>query len=102
MAIYIQIFPLYHPMNSSYDEKSTSTYLISSTFGESANMLPLIFLAAFLLSLAKASLKYKGADVSSILKLEKEGVKFKTTSGTIAPFESILGQSGAIGVHQRI
>lgn len=65
-------------------------------------MLILTIIVTLLFSTVNAALKYKGADISSVLKLEGEGIKFKTTSGTVTPFEKILAQSGANSIRQRI
>ena len=57
---------------------------------------------ALLSSCADAALQFKGADISSLLLLEKAGLTYKSTSGTVTPFEKLLAQSGANSVRQRV
>jgi len=49
-----------------------------------------------------AALTYKGADISSLLMLEDQGISYKSTSGAVTPFEKLLAQSGANSIRQRI
>jgi len=69
----------------------------SSTF----RMLPIYLLFASLAGV-KAALTYKGVDWSSILVTERAGKTYKTASGTVQPFETILKSSGVNTVRQRL
>ncbi|PVH96775.1 glycoside hydrolase family 53 protein [Periconia macrospinosa] len=51
---------------------------------------------------ALAALNYKGVDWSSTLVVERQGVKFKNTAGTVQQLETILKNSGVNIVRQRI
>lgn len=62
----------------------------------------LTWLAAGLLSTVSASLTYKGADISSLLLLEEEGITYKWTDGYVEAFEYILEKSGANTIRQRV
>lgn len=52
--------------------------------------------------LAACALTHKGVDWSSTIVLENSGKTFKTTSGAVAPFETILKSSGVNTVRQRL
>lgn len=62
----------------------------------------LLVAAGLFSSTTYASLKYKGADISSLLLLESEGHTYKTTSGTTEKLEVILKNSGANTIRQRV
>lgn len=64
----------------------------------------LFFITATLLLFhsASAALKYKGADISSLLTLESAGKSFKSASGITTPLEVLLKQSGANTIRQRV
>jgi len=64
-------------------------------------MLPIYLLFASLAGV-KAALTYKGVDWSSILVTERAGKTYKTASGTVQPFETILKSSGVNAVRQRL
>ncbi|CAE6343995.1 unnamed protein product [Rhizoctonia solani] len=51
---------------------------------------------------AVAALQYKGADISSLLKLESQKQTYKWANGYIEGFEWILKKSGANSVRQRV
>lgn len=57
---------------------------------------------ASLLSLTSANLQYRGADISSLLVEERNGISYKTTSGASAKLETILAQNGVNAVRQRL
>jgi arabinogalactan endo-1,4-beta-galactosidase len=61
-----------------------------------------VTLAAVTLFACSYALTYKGADISSLISLERQGKSFKTSSGSTAPFESILASSGANIARQRV
>ena len=63
------------------------------------SFLPLV---ALFLQGVSATLQFKGADISSLLTLEKSGKSYKSTSGAVTPFEKLLAQSGANSVRQRV
>lgn len=52
--------------------------------------------------LAEAALQWKGADISSIITLENSGQRYKSSSGTVTPLETLLKQAGANTVRQRV
>ncbi|CAJ2501421.1 Uu.00g042740.m01.CDS01 [Anthostomella pinea] len=54
------------------------------------------------LAVARAALTYKGVDWSSVIVEENAGKSYKTTSGAVAPLESILASSGVNTVRQRV
>lgn len=58
-------------------------------------------LAAFT-SLASASLKYRGADISSLIVEEDDGISYKNTNGASAKLETILANNGVNTVRQRL
>ena len=61
-------------------------------------------LALLCLSLAAPlarALTYKGADISSLMLLEKSGIKY-TDDGTATPFETIIKNHGANSVRVRV
>jgi len=62
----------------------------------------LLAAAGLLSSTASAALTYKGADISSLLELEKSGHTYKWTNGYQESFEYILAKSGANTVRQRV
>ncbi|CAE6356828.1 unnamed protein product [Rhizoctonia solani] len=64
-----------------------------------AALLPALALCA---ERAAAALKYKGADISSLLMLEGQGKTYKWTDGYVEGFEWILQKSGANSVRQRV
>jgi len=49
-----------------------------------------------------ASLTFKGVDWSSLLIEESAGITYKATTGSIEPLETILKDSGANTVRQRL
>lgn len=51
---------------------------------------------------ASAALQYKGADISSLLTLEAAGVTYKSTSGSVNPFEKLLASAGVNTIRQRV
>ncbi|THY95649.1 glycosyl hydrolase 53 [Aureobasidium pullulans] len=62
----------------------------------------LLTATALLSSVTHGALTYKGADISSLIMLENQGKTFKTTAGATEPLETILKQSGANSVRQRV
>ncbi|PGH26756.1 hypothetical protein AJ80_01520 [Polytolypa hystricis UAMH7299] len=62
----------------------------------------LVLLSAGIVAHTSAALQYKGADISSLLMLERQGRRFSTTSGQEMGFERILAQGGSNSVRQRI
>ncbi|CAE7105823.1 unnamed protein product [Rhizoctonia solani] len=63
-----------------------------------------VLLPAFALCIERvsAALQFKGADISSLPMLEKQGKTFKWTDGYVEGFEWILKKSGANSVRQRV
>ena len=60
------------------------------------------FIAVPFVGFSTAALTYKGADWSSVPVEEAAGISYKNTAGTAQPFETILKNSGANTVRQRI
>jgi arabinogalactan endo-1,4-beta-galactosidase len=58
-------------------------------------------LAAFT-SLTSATLQYRGADISSLIVEEDDGISYKTTAGVSAKLETILAANGVNTVRQRL
>ena len=66
-------------------------------------MLRIVLMATLLLlNGVSAALQYKGADISSLLTIEKSGTTYKSASGTTTPLETLLKQSGANTIRQRV
>lgn len=55
-----------------------------------------------LLPLAAGLLQYRGADISSLLVEEKDGISYKTVDGESATLETILADNGVNAVRQRL
>jgi arabinogalactan endo-1,4-beta-galactosidase len=49
-----------------------------------------------------AALDYRGADISSVIMLERQGRSFSNVAGTVMPLEQILAQAGVNSIRQRI
>lgn len=62
----------------------------------------LVLAAGLFTTTAHASLKYKGADISSLIMLENAGHSYKWTTGYQEYFEYILAKSGANTARQRL
>lgn len=66
-------------------------------------LIPIVILFAhFFPHLIHAHIRYKGADISSLLHLEATGQTFKNVAGITTPLEVILAGSGANTIRQRI
>lgn len=68
------------------------------------NMRPSILLSSLttFTSLASATLQYRGADISSLLVEEDDGISYKNTNGASAKLETILADNGVNTVRQRL
>ncbi|KAL3703060.1 galactokinase [Talaromyces marneffei ATCC 18224] len=68
------------------------------------NMRPSILLSslATFASLASATLRYRGADISSLLVEENNHISYKNTNGAGAKLETILASNGVNTVRQRL
>lgn len=53
-------------------------------------------------SFTNASLQYRGADISSLLVEEGDGISYKNTNGASAKLETILAANGVNTVRQRL
>jgi arabinogalactan endo-1,4-beta-galactosidase len=53
-------------------------------------------------SLTSATLQYRGADISSLLVEEDDGISYKNTNGASAKLETILSANGVNTVRQRL
>ncbi|MCJ1446982.1 MAG: hypothetical protein MMC23_007490 [Stictis urceolatum] len=58
--------------------------------------------AAALVASVDGALQYKGADLSSLLMLEKSGKTYKSSSGTVTPLETLFKNAGGNSVRQRV
>ncbi|CAI7631624.1 unnamed protein product [Penicillium pancosmium] len=66
-------------------------------------MLPTLLLAgAYLLAPATAALTYRGADISSLIVEENDGISYKNSAGTTQVLEKILSGAGINSVRQRV
>lgn len=66
-------------------------------------MLPTLLLAgAYLLAPATAALTYRGADISSLIVEENDGISYKNSAGTTQVLENILAGAGINSVRQRV
>lgn len=53
-------------------------------------------------SLTTAALQYRGADISSLLVEEGNGISYKNTNGASTKLETILAENGVNTVRQRL
>lgn len=86
--------------SSAYVQYIHSTSYYTPTTGK---MLPTLLLAgAYLLAPATAALTYRGADISSLIVEENDGISYKNSAGTTQVLEKILSGAGINSVRQRV